>query len=115
TSDGSAARWPFPADRGPRLVPVSGRLMLSSFAMARAATLAGLGIALFPEFACEEDLRRKRLVPVLDGCVVDVGKIWLLYPARRFLPARLRAFVDLVRERFDRTPGTTGTTRLALR
>jgi DNA-binding transcriptional LysR family regulator len=56
------------------------------------------------ELACADDLRRKRLVPVLGACLVDVGAIWLLYPARRFVPARLRAFVDLAQERFTSSP-----------
>lgn len=102
-SEGGPARWPVAGDQGPRLVPISPRLLLTSFAMAHAATLAGLGIALFPEFACAEDLRRKRLVPVLGPTAIDVGSVWLLYPAHRFLPARVRAFVDLARERFRRT------------
>ncbi len=68
------------------------------------AALAGLGIVLFPEFAFVDGLRRKRLVPVLGACVVDVGAGWLLYPARRFIPPCLRAFVDLARERFTRPP-----------
>ena len=70
--------------------------------MSHAAALAGLDIALFPEFACVDDLRRKRLVPVLGACVVDVSAICPLYSARRFIPARLRAFVNLARERFAR-------------
>jgi DNA-binding transcriptional LysR family regulator len=101
----AATRWPFASEQGSvRLVPVSGRLVLSSFAMARAAALAGLGIAIFPEFACAEDIRRKRLVPILDGCVAEVGAVWLVHAARRFLPARVRAFADLARERFAREP-----------
>jgi len=103
-SDGGPARWPLPGASGPRLVAVSGRLSVSSFAMAHAAALDGLGVALFPELACADDLRRRRLVPVLGGCVVDVGAVWLLHPARRFVPARVRAFVDLARERFARAP-----------
>ncbi|NUP07428.1 MAG: LysR family transcriptional regulator [Polyangiaceae bacterium] len=103
-SDQRAVRWPFPAERGPRLLPVSGRLVFSSFTMAREAVLAGLGIAIFPEFACAEDLRRRRLTPVLDGCVVDVGSVWLIHLARRFLPARVRAFVDLARDHFVSEP-----------
>jgi DNA-binding transcriptional LysR family regulator len=97
-------RWPFSAAKGVALVPVSGRLTFSSHAMARAAVLAGLGIGLFPEFACADDLRRKRLVGVLDDCAVDVGAVWLVHAARRFLPARVRAFVELTRESFVKAP-----------
>jgi DNA-binding transcriptional LysR family regulator len=103
-SGGHPTQWPFPGPSRPRLVPVDGRLTVSSFAMARAAALADLGVALFPEFACADDLQNRRLVPVLDDCVVDVGRVWLLYIARRFLPARLRAFVDLARERLAAPP-----------
>jgi DNA-binding transcriptional LysR family regulator len=60
------ARGPFRGSRGPRLLPVKGRLVLTSFAMAHAAARAGLGIAIFPEFACAADVRRRRLVPVLE-------------------------------------------------
>src|SRR5262249_3409161 len=57
TSDGEAARWPFRGKKGVAMVPVAGRLTLTSFAMAREAALAGLGIALFPEFACDGEVR----------------------------------------------------------
>lgn len=100
-SEGGPARWPLP---GPRLVPVTPRLSSTSFAMAQAAVLAGLGVGLFPEFACTDDLKAGRLVPVLVADPVDVGSIWLLYPARRFVPARVRAFVDLARERLTPRP-----------
>src|SRR5204862_102408 len=46
-SDGAAfgaVRWPFRGRSGERLVPVAGRLRLTSFAMARAAALAGGGV-----------------------------------------------------------------------
>jgi DNA-binding transcriptional LysR family regulator len=103
-SDGGAARWPIPGERTLRLVPVSARLSFTSFAMAHAAALAGLGIALFPEFACADDLRHERLVPVLGARAIDVGSVWLLYPVHKFLPARVRAFIDLARERFMAAP-----------
>jgi DNA-binding transcriptional LysR family regulator len=103
-SDGVLPRWPFRGKKGLALVPVSGRLTLTSFAMARAAALDGLGIALFPEFACADDIRRKRLVPVLDDWTLEVGSVWLLHAAQRFLAARVRAFAALARERFGRNP-----------
>lgn len=57
------------------LVPVSGRLRLNSFAMAHATVLNGLGIAIFPEFACAADIHRGRLVPVLEKQGVEVGTV----------------------------------------
>ena len=103
-ADGSPVRWPFRGPGGEEMVPVGGRLRFNSFAMARQAALAGLGIALFPEFACSEDVRRKRLVPVLDAFSPEPGAVWLLHPAQRFLAARVRAFVDLAVERLGKAP-----------
>lgn len=102
-SEGAPVRWPF---RGPKgdllLVPVTGRLRFNSFAMAHAAAREGLGIAIFPEFTCAEDLRRKRLVTVLDEWTAQVGAVWLAYPTQRYLAARVRKFVDLARMRLAR-------------
>jgi DNA-binding transcriptional LysR family regulator len=103
-SDGEPVRWPFRGARSSRAIPVSARLTLTSFAMARAAAIGGLGIAIFPEFACAEDLRHGRLASVLDDWVIDVGSVWLVHAGRRVLPARARVFADLARERFGRAP-----------
>lgn len=101
-SSGDPMRWPFAGKRKGSVVlmPVDGKFLLSSFAMAKAAALAGLGIAIFPEFACAKEIREKRLIPVLDTSV-DVGSVWLVHAAGRFLPARAKAFVELSRERFE--------------
>lgn len=100
-SDGGPTHWPFPGKKGPSLVPITGRLTVTSFAVARAAALAGIGVALFPEFACGDDIRRKRLVPVLE--TVEVGSVWMLHVARQPTAARLRAFLTLARSRFRST------------
>ena len=114
-SEGAPMRWPFRGKRGIAMVPVSGRLTFTSFAMARAATLAGLGIAIFPEFACAEDVRHGRLVPVLEDWVVEVGAVWLVHAARRLVTARVRAFADLARERFGPPPKPHASRALRLR
>jgi DNA-binding transcriptional LysR family regulator len=97
-SDGGPARWPTPRS----FVQVSAHMLFTSLTMAHAAARAGLGVALFPEFACADDLRRGRLVAVLGGASVEVGSVWLLHPARRFVPARVRAFVEMARAQVTR-------------
>ncbi|MGA9524389.1 MAG: LysR family transcriptional regulator [Myxococcaceae bacterium] len=100
-SPGSPARWPFSGGKGELVVPVTGRMRTTSLAMAHTAVRAGLGITLMPEFVCAEDLKRKRLVSVLDGWGADAGSIWLLHPTSRFLTARVRTFVELAVERLS--------------
>jgi DNA-binding transcriptional LysR family regulator len=94
-----AVRWPFTGKKGIELKPVAGRLRVGSFAMAHAAVLGGLGIGIFPEFACADDLRKKRLVSVMDASVVDAGAVWLVHPTARYLAARVRCFAELAVER----------------
>lgn len=102
--DGSA-RWPFRGpDGAPMLVAVHGRVRVNASSLAHAAALRGLGIALYPEFACAAALRSGALVSLLDAYRVEVGGVWLVYPAVRFQSARVRAFVALARERLAQVP-----------
>ncbi len=103
-ADGEPARWPIQGKTGMKLVPVKGRLRFNSFSMAYAAALAGLGIGLFPDFTCSDDLRRKRLVAVLEPGQVAVGAVWLVHPAERYLAARVRSFVALASARLGARP-----------
>jgi DNA-binding transcriptional LysR family regulator len=103
-SEGAPMRWPFRGPKGDMLVPVSGRLRFNSFAMAHAAALQGLGIAIFPEFACVADVQRGRLVPVLEEQGVDVGAVWLVHPVHRYLTARVRTFIELALQRLAQEP-----------
>lgn len=103
-SEGAPMRWPFRGPKGDLLVPVSGRLRFNSLAMAHAAALQGLGIALFPEFACAADVQQGRLVPVLEDWGVDAGAVWLVHPTQRYLAARVRTFLELALERLAHVP-----------
>jgi DNA-binding transcriptional LysR family regulator len=101
-SEGESVRWPFRGKRGQLFVTVGGRLRSNSFAIAHRLALAGLGIAIFPEFACVDDLRKGRLVSVLDEWVVEVGGVWLVHARAKFLAARVRTFVELAVDRLGR-------------
>lgn len=100
-SVGEFARWLF-KDRDRQ---VTGRLRLGNFSMLYAATLAGLGIAVLPEFSCSEDLRNGNLVSVLDAWVTDEKvDISMTYRTRQYLVPRVRVFVDMVQKRLEHAP-----------
>lgn len=102
--------WPFGEPWG--RVPVRGRLRVNHAGVVRAAALAGLGIAMLPEVVVRDDLAAGRLARVLEACAPTGGNIWLLSPSPT-VPARVAAFVALIRERFRSGPpaGTAGPAR----
>ena len=98
--DGGPVGWPFKGPGGDTRVPVSGRVAVNNFALAHQAALLGLGITTFPAFACEDDIRAGRLVPVLDDWLADHGAVFLVFAGNRHLAPKIRAFVDLAVEWF---------------
>ncbi len=64
------------------------------------ATLAraGAGLLQIMRFVVEEDLRRGTLVEVLQSHASSARPITLIYPHRRAVPLRVRAFVDYLME-----------------
>ncbi|CAN7446572.1 LysR family transcriptional regulator [Rhizobium leguminosarum] len=91
--------WRFRGEGGP-WVKAQGRsrLRLDSAEAIRDAALAGLGIALLPDFLIADDLVAGRLLQVLPGLETDDAKIVALYPDKRLLEPRVRRFIDLMVE-----------------
>jgi len=84
-------------------VEVAGPLRSNNVIALLAACRSGLGIALLPEFAVAAALRRGELRRVLPGCAAVEQGIYAVYPTARFVPAKVRAFVDFLARRL-RTP-----------
>ena len=70
----------------------------------RHAALGGSGITLLGTFLAGDDLRAGRLVPVLPRWSVPESSIWAVYPSARFLPQKVRVFVDYLVEAFSGVP-----------
>jgi DNA-binding transcriptional LysR family regulator len=85
---------------GDSWVKVQGRsrLRLDSGEAIRDAAIAGLGIALLPDFLVAEELAAGRLRQVLSGIETDEVKIVTIYPNKRLLEPRVRRFIDLMVE-----------------
>jgi DNA-binding transcriptional LysR family regulator len=63
------------------------------------AARAGVGIAFaFIRARVERDLRDGTLVEVLPGACRALPPMWLYYANRKHVPAKLRAFIDVLRE-----------------
>jgi DNA-binding transcriptional LysR family regulator len=70
----------------------------------RQAALAGCGITLTATFVVGEDLKAGRLIRVLPDWDGAQRWLWAVYPHARFLPRKVRAFVDFLVDEFGDIP-----------
>ena len=91
--------WCFRAGRHDLVVPVSGPMSADNTEALRRGALAGAGIIVPPRFSVEDDLAAGRLVQVLEDFPVSPLGIFAVYSRGRFVPAKVRRFVDHVAER----------------
>jgi DNA-binding transcriptional LysR family regulator len=106
TNGRSLSNWRFRRPDGSNFtVTVNARLEVNSPRAAMRATLAGLGVASLPDFVAEAKLRNGELVSLYEDQLADDRGIYAIYPHRRYLPAKVRAFVDHQTNWFKRNGG----------
>jgi len=93
-----AANWPFVGPEGRFSVAVRGNLTSSSVETIRAAVLAGVGIGLFAKASLAGELRHPDVITILDDFIGEVRDVSLVWPKRRFIPARVRRVTDFFAE-----------------
>lgn len=101
-STGRVREWQFATPDGPIHVMPQGRLWLSSLDAAVAAAQAGIGLAQVPDALAARAVLDGRLLPVLTGYITSAQPLMLVYPANRYLPARVRAFAEFVQRAYPR-------------
>ena len=78
-------------------VPLIPKLAVDDPAVLHAATAAGLGVGLLPEFLCRQGLATGRLTAVLpEWTVPSAAALYALYPAALESDARAQQFVDFL-------------------
>jgi DNA-binding transcriptional LysR family regulator len=85
------------------VVPVQGTLHSNNGILERTAALNGIGLVLLPTFYVGDELRAGTLRSVLDEYSTEIT-IYAVYPERRNLSPKVRAFVDFLRERIGERP-----------
>jgi LysR family transcriptional regulator, regulator for bpeEF and oprC len=78
-------------------VPLTPKLAVDDPAVLHAATAAGLGVGLLPEFLCRQGLATGRLKAVLpEWTVPPADALYALYPQTLESDARVQQFVDFL-------------------
>jgi DNA-binding transcriptional LysR family regulator len=96
--------WRFRRRGAQRVVRVSGNLRANDGRPLVNAAIEGLGVILEPAFLVHEALRQKRLVRILPDWDTDEILVFLVWANRKFLPPKVRTFIDFLVERFGPDP-----------
>ncbi len=101
----SALEWHLIAsDRTPLSVSLSASIKMNNSLAIRQAVLNGAGITRTPTFVVGKDIQDGRLLPVLTKYENLILQIYVVYPQRRHLSPKVRAFVDFMVERITANP-----------
>jgi DNA-binding transcriptional LysR family regulator len=94
--------WTFVRDNTTVAVPVHTRLVVGSVEAACAAARAGVGITIAFSYQLQAASERGDLTTLLDDYQPEPRPVYLVYAADRFLPIKVRAFLDFAAPRLKR-------------
>ena len=98
--------WTFSQGERRTVVTVDGRYMMTDAEMRLKGVMNGFGIAPFPDFVVQDALEKGEVVQVLEDWQLNSdfqGGIYMQFPAMRFMPNRLRVFIDFMESHWATT------------
>lgn len=96
---GFCSRWIFKDHNGELSeIPVRGQTVISSAIALQQCAIAGMGLALLPNWLIEADLQAGTLVNAFPNYAVTATDFntaaWLVYPSRAYVPLKVRLFIE---------------------
>ena len=81
-------------------VKIRGKYLLTNSLAIKQCAIAGMGLALLPDWLVDSDLKSGTLVRLLAEYDVTAtnfdSSIWLLYPSRAYIPVKTKVFIDYI-------------------
>ena len=95
-----------------QMLQLPGRFLCNDFRSLLQTCVDGLGIAQLPQPLVLPALRQGQLKTLLPDHAPDGWQLFIHYPSRKQLPARVRVFVDFCAEHFGNHPDLSADTSL---
>ncbi|MFQ4168121.1 LysR family transcriptional regulator [Scytonema millei] len=100
---GFRSRWRFrDINREESEVLVQGYTIISNAIALQQCAIAGMGLALLPNWLIGDELRGGTLVNVFPSHDVTATEFntaaWLVYPSRAYVPLKVRVFIDFLKQ-----------------
>ncbi|SCK06891.1 LysR family transcriptional regulator [Vogesella sp. LIG4] len=90
--------WRFWRDGEESSIEVDGPLQSNNGDVLVNAAIAGMGLLYQPRFLLEDALQRGELLPLLTQYTTRCADVYVVYPARRYLPQKVRVLIELLQD-----------------
>ena len=91
----------FSRGRDTQTVKIGGLLESNEGQVIVKAGLSGLGILIQPVYIVHDEVVAGRLVPIVDDWDLPRLKVNIAYPNRKYVPSKVRAFIDFLVQHFE--------------
>lgn len=87
--------WELSNGRHSMHIPLPAHTLANNIGVIHAMVQNGQGVGLLPTFICQAAMASGQLLRVLPEWQARADPVHLVYPSQRFMPPKLRAFIDL--------------------
>lgn len=102
-STGKPSQWQFDTPGGRVSVDVDAHMLINDGESVIQAAIAGLGIIQAPHCLAACALQKGMLEIIMTDTISTGSNLWIVYPQKRHLSARVQAFIEWTSELFQRT------------
>jgi DNA-binding transcriptional LysR family regulator len=89
--------WTFRKDGEDTIVSLNGSFSINDIATVHKTVLSGLGVAVMPVLQVKDDLRAKKLVPLLTEWSLRPNSFYMVYKHTNYGLPKVQAFVDFMK------------------
>ena len=97
---GHNLNWLFKSEQQVHEISVQGKHLITQSSAIKQCTLAGMGLSLLPDWLIQDEIDNGELIKLFNDFEVTAtdfkGSVWMLYPSREYLPAKVRLFCDFL-------------------
>lgn len=98
------AKWPLTKDGKDCSVKITPVMVSNNPEVLLQAVVAGMGISIMPTFIASDAIRRGDVQVVLKDYQSLQLQIYAVYASRQYLPAKIRVFIDYLKEKINDPP-----------
>ena len=104
----SSQTWEFEFGRKAKSYPIHSRLVVSTAEAATDAAVAGIGLTRMLDYQIDRQRREGQLQLVLESFRSPPKPVHLIYESGKFLPPKIRTFLDFAAARLKKAMSTLG-------